>query len=43
MKHVVVTGKSQCALGDADDPRVAENYAKVKIYSALCVPSSITS
>ncbi len=37
MKHVVVTGKSQCALGDADDPRVAENYAKVKIYSApLC-------
>ena len=37
MKHVVVTGKGQCALEDVDDPLVAENYAKVKIYSApLC-------
>ena len=34
MKRVVVTGKSRCALEDVDDPRVAENYARVKIYSA---------
>ena len=34
MKRIVVTGRSQCALEDIDDPRVADNYAKVKIYSA---------
>ncbi len=37
MKRVVVTGKSQCGLGDVDDPSVGENYARIKIQSApLC-------
>ncbi len=34
MKHVVVTGESRCSWEEVADPRVAENYAKVKIYSA---------
>jgi L-iditol 2-dehydrogenase len=37
MKHVVVTAKSQCGLEEIDEPRVAENYVKIKIHSApLC-------
>ena len=37
MKQLVVTAKSQCGLEDIDDPQVAENYVKIKIYAApLC-------
>ena len=34
MKRVVITGKSECGLEDVDDPGIAENYARIKIYAA---------
>lgn len=37
MRHVVVTGESQCDWKEIGDPQVAENYVKIKIHSApLC-------